>query len=103
MNVKTKILIGDPKIEGIKERFLLNAYVAEDLINRASKAIVKAQVFIKKNQYLSAAEAAGQVMMLARQAEIILQCAMAAERSALNAVAEQQLLTTQVVEKIKTK
>jgi hypothetical protein len=60
----------------------------DDLLNRASQAISRAQKLIKIKRYAAAAEASGQAMMLARHAEIILLCSLAAERARLIAVNE---------------
>ena len=80
-----------PETGAISERFCVDIGAVDDLLNRASRAITRAQAWTKTGHHLAAAEASGQAMMLARHAEIILQCAMAAKRAALIAVTEQPL------------
>jgi HEPN domain-containing protein len=78
-----------PDTGGIGERLLTDVRVAHDLLNRASKATARAQHSIGEGKNSVAAEASGQAMMLARRAEMILMCAISAERAALTALAEQ--------------
>jgi hypothetical protein len=97
MKIQTNFLqVKTLDTSAINERFSIEVDVATDLLARASRAISKALVCVSKEQYLKAAESAGQAMMLARQAEIILLCALAAERASLSALAEQ--LSAQQVE-----
>ena len=90
MKIETNFLPRkSPETGGIGERLSIDIEVAADLVTRARRANANAHDFIVKGDHRAAASAAGQAMMLARQAEIVLLCALAAERAALTAVAEQ--------------
>ena len=90
MKIQTNFLPAKPPdTGGIGERLSVDVGVASELLDRASKAASRAQEAIVESRNLDAAEKAGQAMMLARRAELILLTALAAERAALTALAEQ--------------
>jgi len=90
MKFETNFLpVKPPDTGGIGERLSVDVGVASELLDRASRAARRAQESIGKGEHIDAAERAGQAMMLARRAELILLTALAAERAALTALAEQ--------------
>ena len=72
MKIQTNLLpTQPPETGGISDRLSIDIDVAADLVGRAKLANARAQDWIAKGNHQAAASAAGQAMMLARQAEIV--------------------------------